>query len=116
MGQLVPFNQSAAAAPDEQAQRESKVFTKHFRECLALANVVSRELRRFNCRVVLSGLNGQRPFLVVETDRPLHLERRGYFRLALVPTPGEFLRCRTLLLGCEIEWRPRATAALERVH
>ena len=101
-------------------ERESKVFTKKVQQVLALANCVSRELRRFNCVVIFAAVDGDRPFLVVECDQPLHLERSGYFHFALVNTPGVFIKVRTLLLGCDIEWRVRPAQVKQisamRVH
>ncbi|PKM31760.1 MAG: hypothetical protein CVV07_01205 [Gammaproteobacteria bacterium HGW-Gammaproteobacteria-11] len=92
-------------------ERESKVFTDHAKACLALANCVDRELRRYNCSVIFAAIDGDRPFLVVECDQPLHLQRVGWFHATLKPTPGHFIKCRTLLLGCDIEWQIRPSKA-----
>lgn len=101
-------------------ERESKVFTKKVQQVLALANCVSRELRRFNCVTTFAAVDGDRPFLVVECDQPLHLVRSGHYQFSLVKTPGVFIRVRTLLLGCDIEWRVRPAQVKQinamRVH
>lgn len=99
MGELIKFEQPT--------RRESKVFPPHVQLNLMLANAVDRELRKHGCKVLHADVDGIRPILLVETDTPLHLVRIGRCGLALMPTPGKFVRCRTLLLGCQIEWAVR---------
>ena len=51
--------------------------------------------------------------------KPLHMIRVGRSGIALVPTPGNFSRCRSFLLGCEIEWLvgvPPVAGRIGRVH
>ena len=110
MGQLIPFDQQAK-------ERESKVFTRKVKASLALANIVSRELRKYGCRVRMTSVDGLRPFLVVEADAPLHTVLLGRFGLMLQPTPGHFITCQTYLLGCQIHWQIRPVPkAIREVH
>ncbi|AQZ95534.1 hypothetical protein ACFSB1_00890 [Halopseudomonas phragmitis] len=98
MGELIEFQ-----AP----QRESKVFTRRVKASLALANAVTRELRKHGCTVLLAAVDGERPFLVVEADAPLHVVPWGRFGLFLQQTPGNFVACQSYLLGCQIHWKIR---------
>lgn len=111
MGELIKFEH-----PQQARERESKVFTEQVKVSLALANVVTRELRKFGCKVVMTGVSGVRPFLVVETDTPIHTVQTGRFGLALQRTPGRFRSCHTQLLGCEVYWRIRDDEDDRRLH
>ncbi|WP_339665824.1 hypothetical protein [uncultured Pseudomonas sp.] len=109
MGVLVPFED----------KHQSKVFTEQVKAALALANQVGRELRAYGCCVKFTCVDGERPLLVVECDQPLHMVRVGRSSITLVPTPGSFVRCRSYLLGCEIEWligKPTVAGLIGRVH
>ena len=109
MGALIPFIE----------KRPSKVFTEQVKASLALANQVGRELKAHGCSVKFTCIDGVQPLLVVECEEPLHMIRVGRSGIALVPTPGNFSRCRSFLLGCEIEWvvgKPRVAGLIGRVH
>ena len=109
MGALIPFEE----------KHQSKVFTDQVKASLALANQVGRELRARGCSVKFTAVEGERPFLVVECEQPLHMVRVGRSGMTLERTPGHFVRCRSYLLGCEIEWvvgKPRVAGLIGRVH
>lgn len=98
MGELIEFDAK---------KHVSKVFTQRVQNALALANNVTRELRKHNCTVVFAAVDGERPFLVVEADAPLHVVPWGRFGLLLQQTPGNFVACQSYLLGCQIHWKIR---------
>ena len=109
MGALIPFIE----------KRPSKVFTEQVKASLALANQVGRELKAHGCSVKFTCIDGVQPLLVVECEQPLHMVRVGRSGMTLERTPGHFVRCRSYLLGCEIEWvvgKPRVAGLIGRVH
>lgn len=108
MGDLINF---------DSRKHQSKVFNDRVLQCLELANVVTRKLREHDCRVVFAGVDGIRPFLVVEADAPMHTVRTGHLQFQLERTPGTFQgSCQTLLLQCNVLWKIRPAATAERVH
>ena len=102
MGELIPMGK---------VERPSKVFTDEVKAAIALANQVTRELRKYGCTVVGSAIDHDQPFLIVECHQPLHMVRVGRCQISLAPTPGHFIKCRTYLLGCLIEWQVKPLPA-----
>lgn len=101
MGVLIPLNTKAV---EEQAAKVS--------QGVKLAEVVSRMLKDKGCKVMLSGVHGEQPFLIVEAEQPMHSVALGHLQFDLAPMPGRFIgQCRTLLLQCDVLWliRPDAT-------
>ena len=101
MGVLVPLK---TKAEEEMAAKVS--------QSAELANVVSRMLKAKGCKVMMSGVQGEQAFLIVQAERPMHSVALGHLHFDLAPTPGRFIgQCRTLLLQCDVLWliRPDAT-------
>lgn len=105
----------------ELPERPQKPFTAEVKTAIALAEQVARELHNYGCTVILKAIDQDQPFLVVECQQPLHMVRFGRSRIGLAPTPGNFLKCRTHLLGCVIEWKVKplplpVVGLIGRVH